>query len=160
MKPFIWLFTNTAICFVASLIANAQNPSPAGPPAQPAPPTIAPSPSLAKDSRCFELRTYYAAPGKLEELHARFRNHTLKLFKKHGLQVVGFWGPTDKEKGSENTLVYVLAFPSRDARDKAWTAFRSDPEWQAVAKESEKNGKLTEKIDSVIMMATDYSPVK
>jgi len=134
-----------------STITNAQNP-----PAQTV--TIAPSPSLAKNSRCFELRTYYAAPGKLEELHARFRNHTLKLFKKHGLEVVGFWGPTDKEKGSENTLVYILAFPSRDARDKAWRDFRGDPEWQAAAKESEKNGKLTEKIDSVIMMSTDYSP--
>ena len=160
MKPPISMFTFVAIWFVCSIIANAQNPASGVPPAQPAAPTIAPSPSLAKDSRCFELRTYYAAPGKLEELHARFRNHTLKLFKKHGLEVVGFWGPTDKEKGSENTLVYILAFPNRDARDKAWAAFRSDPEWQAVAKESEKNGKLTEKIDSLIMMATDYSPVK
>jgi hypothetical protein len=84
----------------------------------------------------------------------------LKLFKKHGMEVVGFWGPTDKDKGSENTLVYILAFPSRVAREKAWGDFRSDPEWQAVAKESEKNGKLTEKIDSVVMMATDYSPLK
>ena len=84
----------------------------------------------------------------------------MKLFKKHGMEVVGFWGPTDKDKGSENTLVYVLAFPNREAREKAWQQFRTDPEWQAVAKESEKNGKLTEKIDSVIMKATDYSPVK
>ena len=142
------------------MIANAQNPAPATSPAQPATPTVAPSPSLAKDSRCFELRTYYATPGKLEELHARFRNHTLKLFKKHGMEVVGFWGPTDKERGSENTLVYILAFASRDARDKAWRDFRGDPEWQAALKESEKNGKLTEKVDSVMMMATDYSPAK
>jgi uncharacterized protein (DUF1330 family) len=84
----------------------------------------------------------------------------LKIFKKHGMEVVGFWGPTDKDKGSENTLVYILAFPSRDAREKAWRDFRADPEWQAVAKESEKNGKLTEKIDSVVMMAADYSPLK
>ena len=141
------------------MIANAQNPTPAPPAVQPAT-TQAPSPSLAKSSRCFELRTYYAAPGKLEDLHARFRNHTLKLFKKHGMEVVGFWGPTDKEKGSENTLVYILAFPSREARDKSWSAFRGDPDWQAVAKESEKNGKLVEKIDSVIMMAADYSPLR
>ncbi len=66
----------------------------------PAQPTISPSLSLAKDSRCYEIRTYIAAPGKLEELHARFRNHTMKFFKKHGIAVVGFWGPTDKEKGS------------------------------------------------------------
>lgn len=160
MKTPASIFIVAVICLVCSLMATAQNPAPATPPAQPATPTVAPSPSLAKDSRCFELRTYYATAGKLEELHARFRNHTLKLFKKHGMEVVGFWGPTDKEKGSENTLVYILAFPSRDARDKAWRDFRSDPEWQAAAKESEKNGKLTEKIDSVIMMATDYSPLK
>jgi|SRR5215471_8792573 len=146
-------------CFFSSLTTNA-NREGTTPPTQTAAPAIAPSPSLSKDSRCFELRTYYAASGKLEELHARFRNHTMKIFKKHGMEVVGFWGPTDKDKGSENTLVYVLAFPSREAREKAWQEFRADPEWQAVAKESEKNGKLTEKIDSVIMMATDYSPVK
>lgn len=128
--------------------------------AAPQPPTVAPSPSLRKDSRCYELRTYTAAPGKLEELHARFRNHTMRLFSKHGMEVVGFWGPTDKEKGSENTLVYVLAFPSREARDKAWRDFAADPEWQQARKESEKNGKLTDKVDSVIMMSTDYAPVK
>jgi uncharacterized protein (DUF1330 family) len=160
LKTTVSMFIFAAICLVCSMIVNAQNPTPATPPAQPATPTGAPSPSLAKDSRCFELRTYTAAPGKLEELHARFRNHTLKLFKKHGMEVVGFWGPTDKDKGSENTLVYILAFPSRDAREKAWRDFRADPEWQAVAKESEKNGKLTEKIDSVVMMAADYSPLK
>jgi NIPSNAP protein len=158
MKIRVLIFTFVTICLECSMTTNAQNP-PAAPPVQPTA-TAAPSPSLAKNSRCFELRTYYAAPGKLEELHARFRNHTLKLFKKHGMEVVGFWGPTDKEKGSENTLVYILAFPSREARDKSWSAFRSDPDWQAAAKESEKNGKLTEKIDSVMMMATDYSPIK
>jgi NIPSNAP len=126
----------------------------------PAAPTIAPSPSLAKDSRCFEIRTYYAAPGKLEELHARFRNHTIKLFKKHGMEIVGFWGPTDKEKGSENTLVYILAFPSREARDKAFREFGADPDWQKAKAESEKNGRLTEKVESVFLMATDYSPIK
>lgn len=150
-KLFRLLFLVSTLSFV-SIIAAAQN--------APAPPTVAPSPSLAKNSRCFEIRTYTAAPGKLEELHARFRDHTMKLFKKHGMEVVGFWGPTDKEKGSENTLVYVLAFPSREAREKAWQAFRSDPEWQKAQSESEKNGKLTEKVESVILMATDYSPVK
>lgn len=140
-----------AVIFLTfGIIASAQNP----------PPVEAPSPSLAGDSRIFELRTYVAAPGKLEELHARFRNHTMKIFKKHGMEVVGFWGPTDKDKGSENTLVYVMAFPSREARDKAWRAFGADPEWQAARKESEKNGRLTEKVESVIMKATDYAPVK
>src|SRR5919198_977959 len=106
MNKFVKLFAVVSILSLVSVIAAAQDPAPA--------PTIAPSPSLTKDSRCFEIRTYTAAPGKLEELHARFRNHTMKIFKKHGMEVVGFWGPTDKERGSENTLVYVLAFPSRE----------------------------------------------
>lgn len=152
MHELIKLFALVSILSSISIIASAQN--------APAPPTIAPSPSLAPDSRCFEIRTYVAAPGKLEELHARFRNHTMKLFKKHGMEVVGFWGPTDKEKGSENTLVYVMVFPSREARDKAWRAFASDPEWQKARAESEKNGKLTDKVESVILGATDYSPIK
>lgn len=160
MRKLQMMLAVMTICLIGgSLTVSAQNPPAAAPPAQTAP-TIAPSPSLAKDSRCYELRTYTAAPGKLEELHARFRNHTMRLFKKHGMEVVGFWGPTDKEKGSEDTLVYVLAFPSREARNAAWRAFSSDPEWQNARKESEKNGSLTSKVDSVIMMATDYAPVK
>ncbi|MBI1761077.1 MAG: NIPSNAP family protein [Acidobacteria bacterium] len=131
------------------------------PAAQPAPtPTLAPSPSLAKDSRYFEMRTYYAAPGKLEALHARFRDHTVKLFKKHGMQIVGFWGPTEKESGSENTLIYMLAYPSPEARAAAWKAFGADPEWQAARKKSEENGKLVDKVVSVFMLATDYSALK
>ncbi|MDQ3012012.1 MAG: NIPSNAP family protein [Acidobacteriota bacterium] len=141
-----------AVFTFATVIASAQTP--------PAQPTIAPSPSLVKDSKCYELRTYYAAAGKLEDLHKRFRDHTMKLFKKHGMEVVGFWGPTDKEKGSENTLVYVMAFPSREARDKAWKAFAADPDWQKARTESEKNGKLTDKVESVILGATDYSPIR
>jgi len=152
MNKLFKLISLISILSSVSILALAQN--------APAPPTVAPSASLVKDSRCFEIRTYIAAPGKLEELHARFRNHTMKLFKKHGMEVVGFWGPTDKEKGSENTLVYVMAFPNREARDKAWQAFRADPEWQKARSESEKNGSLTDKIESVILMATDYSPIK
>lgn len=160
MRKSLAIFATSIICLAFSLVANAQTPPPAAASPQASAPTIAPSPSLAKDSRCFELRTYVAAPGKLEELHARFRNHTMRLFKKHGMQVVGFWGPTDKERGSENTLVYVLVFPSREARNTAWRNFGADPEWREAAKESEKNGKLTEKVESVILMATDYAPVK
>ncbi len=152
MNKLIKLLALVSILSLVTTVAAAQN--------APAPPTIAPSPSLAKDSRCFEIRTYYAAPGKLEELHARFRNHTMKLFKKHGMEVVGFWGPTDKEKGSENTLVYVLAYPSREARAKAWVAFAADPDWKKAREESEKNGRLAEKVESVMLMATDYSPIK
>ena len=152
MNKLVNYFSMLFLLCTLSVAAAAQT-------AQPAP-TVAPSPSLVKDSRCFEIRTYTAAPGKLEELHARFRNHTMKLFKKHGMEVVGFWGPTDKEEGSDNTLVYVMVFPSREARDKAWKEFGADPEWQKARSESEKNGRLTEKVKYVILGATDYSPIK
>jgi NIPSNAP len=118
--------------------------------------------SVAKDSRVFEMRTYYAAPGKLENLQARFRDHTLKLFEKHGMTNIGYWVPVDEKTGqpSGNTLVYIVAFPSLEARAKSWDAFRADPAWTTVRDESEKNGKLLEKIDSVFLNATDYSPIK
>ncbi len=103
----------------------------------------------------YELRVYYAAPGKLEDLNARFRNHTAKLFEKHGMTNVGYWVPIDNK---ENKLVYVLAFPSKEARDTSLKSFGGDPEWQKAAKESEKNGKLVDRIESVFMKLTDYSP--
>ena len=118
--------------------------------------------SVAKDSRVFEMRTYHAAPGKLEDLQARFRNHTTKLFEKHGMTNVGYWVPVDEKTGEPNgnTLVYILAYPNLEARQKSWDAFRNDPAWNAVRTESEKNGRLLEKIDSVFLKATDYSPIK
>jgi hypothetical protein len=118
------------------------------------------SPSLARDSRFFEMRTYHAAPGKLEALHARFRDFTNALFVKHGIQIVGFWVPMNKDGQYENTLVYLLAFPNRKAHDKAWKDFTADSQWQAVKSYSEANGKLVEQVDSVFMTATDYSPIK
>src|ERR1041385_5839132 len=99
------------------------------------------SPSIARDSRCFELRTYTAAPGKLEALNARFRDHTCALFKKHGMEIVGFWIPTDKEQGAENKLIYILAHKSREAAKQSWKDFGSDPEWQKVRTESEAHRK-------------------
>jgi hypothetical protein len=118
------------------------------------------SPSVAKDSRCFEMRTYHAATGKMEAMNARFRDHTCALFKKHGMELVGFWIPTDKEKGAENTLVYVLVHKSREEAKKSWAAFVSDPAWKKAQTESEANGKLVEKAEVVFMSATDYSPLK
>jgi len=108
------------------------------------------------ETRFFEMRTYYAAPGKLDDLLARFRDHTLKIFEKHGMVNIGYWLP---ETNSENKLIYLLAFPSRDAREKSWKEFFADPEWQSVAKESERNGKLVSKVESVFLAPTDYSPV-
>jgi hypothetical protein len=108
-----------------------------------------------KDTHCYEMRIYYAAPGKLDELHARFRNHTCKLFEKHGMVNIGYWVPLEN---AENKLVYVLAYPSREAREKSWKAFMADPDWQKASKESEKNGKLVAKVESFFMEETDYSP--
>jgi hypothetical protein len=118
------------------------------------------SPSVAKDSRCFELRTYTAAPGKFEALNKRFRDHTCALFKKHGMEIVGFWIPSDKEQGAENKLIYILAHKSREAAKKSWAAFGADPDWKKARTDSEVNGKLTDKVESVYMSATDYSAMK
>jgi hypothetical protein len=107
------------------------------------------------ETRFFEMRTYYAAPGKLDDLLARFRDHTLKIFDKHGMANIGYWLP---ETNSENKLIYLLAFPNREARESSWKAFFADPEWQAVAKESERQGKLVGKVESVFLQPTDFSP--
>ena len=108
-----------------------------------------------KESRFFEMRTYYAPPGKLESLTARFRNHTLRLFEKHGMANIGYWVPLTN---TENKLIYLLAYPSRQAREQAWKDFFADPAWQAVVKETESNGRLVSKVDSVFLTATDFSP--
>jgi hypothetical protein len=108
-----------------------------------------------KDTRLYEMRVYYAAPGKLDDLNKRFRDHTVKLFEKHGMENIGYWVPLDN---TNNALIYVLAFPSREARDKSFKAFGADPEWRAAAKASEANGRLVSKIESFFMQATDYSP--
>lgn len=108
-----------------------------------------------KDSRVFELRIYHAAPGKLDDLNKRFRDHTVKLFEKHGMENIGYWTPIDN---TNNLLIYVLAFPDREARDKSFRAFGSDPDWRAAAKASEANGRLVTKVESYFMQPTDYSP--
>lgn len=111
------------------------------------------------DSRVFELRTYDCAPGKMEALKARFRDHTCKLFEKHHMTVIGFWNPTDPQQ-AQRKLIYLLAFPSAEAAAKSWKEFQADPEWKAVKEASEKDGKLAEKIESVYLNPTDYSPLK
>jgi len=108
-----------------------------------------------KDTRVFEMRTYYAAADKLDALNARFRDHTVKLFEKHGITNIGYWVPMENP---ENKLVYVLAYPSREAREASWKAFIADPDWQAASKASEVNGKLVDKVEQRFMTATDFSP--
>ena len=111
------------------------------------------------DHRVFELRIYHAAEGKMKALHARFRDHTNALFKKHGMTVVGFWSPID-EKEAEKKLYYILAYPSKDAADKSWKAFREDPDWIKAKAASETDGTLVDKAESVYLNPTDYSPIK
>jgi hypothetical protein len=106
----------------------------------------------------YEIRTYWAAEGKLERLHERFRNVTLNVFKRHAMDVVGFWTPTPPTPETGD-LVYVLAFPSEEAKTAAWEAFRADPDWVAGRALSEQNGKLVDKVVSVLMKPTDYSPL-
>lgn len=108
-----------------------------------------------KDTRYFELRIYYAASGKLDDLIARFANNTTRIFEKHGMQNIGYWVPVDNK---DNSLYYILAYPNKDARAKSWKNFGDDPEWKKVAGESEKNGKLVDSVKSVFMTATDILP--
>ncbi|MBD5780223.1 NIPSNAP family protein [Pelagicoccus sp. NFK12] len=107
-----------------------------------------------KDQRLFELRVYHPHEGKLEALHERFREHTLALFEKHGMQHVGYW-VTDEDAAK---LVYIVAFEDEAERDLAWANFVEDPEWKAAYAESIVDGRLVQKIDSTLMRTTDYSP--
>ena len=118
--------------------------------------------SVAKDSRVFEMRTYHAAEGRAQQMHARFREHTSALFRKHGMTIVGYWVPYDDKTGaaSEEMLVYILSYRDIEARRAAWQAFSTDPEWRRVKAESEKDGPVVAKVDSVFLKGTDYSPLK
>ena len=107
----------------------------------------------------YELRTYTATPGNLANLHARFRDHTTRIFAKHGMEVVAYWTPTDEGK-SKDTLIYVLKHANREAADASWSAFIEDPEWTAVAEASNANGPILGGIEREYMVATDYSPMQ
>tara|TARA_B100001105_G_scaffold217167_1_gene183064 strand:- start:817 stop:1227 length:411 start_codon:yes stop_codon:yes gene_type:complete len=109
--------------------------------------------------KVFELRIYTATPGNLDKLHARFRDHTTRIFGNHGMKVVGYWTPTSEEE-SEDTLVYLLEHASQDAADASWRAFGQDPEWARVAEASNANGQILAGIERKYMEATDYSPMK
>lgn len=112
--------------------------------------------TLTAETRVYELRTYHTLPGRLDALLARFRDHTTRLFEKHGMENIGYWIPKDQP----NTLMYVLAYKDMDAAKKAWQEFRADPVWQKAQKESEASGKIVEKVDSVFMEPTDFSKLK
>lgn len=107
----------------------------------------------------YELRTYWAPPGKIDDLNRRFRTLTLNIFKRYAMQVVGFWTP-EPITAESGSLVYILAFESKAAMEKAWNDFRADPEWISGKAASEVNGTLVEKLTSVTLNPTDYSPLK
>jgi tRNA A-37 threonylcarbamoyl transferase component Bud32 len=127
---------------------------PANEPKRDTPPPAAPAP-IPADTRVYELRIYTAAPGKLDALNNRFRDHTCKLFEKHGMANVGYWVPVDNP---ENKFIYLLAHASREAADKSWKAFNADPEWQKARNASEVNGTLVTKVEGLFLTPTDYSP--
>jgi hypothetical protein len=113
----------------------------------------------AASTRVYELRVYHTYPGKLDDLLARFRNHTMTIFERHGMKNVGYWTPMDEPlKGK--TLYYIISHESREAAKKNWDAFHNDPEWKKVQSASEANGKLVEKVDSTYLEPTDFSPLK
>jgi hypothetical protein len=116
-------------------------------------------PSAAGQQQVFELRIYTAAPGKLESLNRRFREHTLRLFEKHGIKSVGYWTAVDDEH--QGRLYYIIAYPDRESRDKMLVnGIARDPEFLEAVATSEKDGKLTAGVESVLMAPTDYSPIK
>ena len=147
--------TLIGLCLLAAVLAGtapveaAQNP-----PLEPCGPNLgADVRNVSSGSRCFELRTYTVGEGStIDQLHTRFRERTTALFRKHGMTIVGYWQPTTQPK----TLIYMLAYADRSARDAAWDAFRTDPEWVKTRAEMPVNVQ----VENVFMSATDYSPVK
>ena len=117
------------------------------------------SSSAAQDNKVYELRTYTATPGNLDNLHARFRDHTIRIFENHGMKIVGFWSPLS-EDDADDTLIYVLEHASQEAANASWQAFGQDPEWKSVSDASNANGPILAGVERRYMSATDYSPIK
>ena len=146
MAKWRWIATGVVVGWVAAGIMGVQ----------PATRTAA---AAQAPTRVFELRTYTANPGKFDAMKARFRDHIIPLFKKHNLTVVGFWTYADAP-ASENTLVYVLAHDSREAAKKNWAAFSADPTRKQVWAETEKDGPINMKVESVYLNPAEFSPIK
>lgn len=163
---FLYTFLLTGFVVAASAAAAAQAPAGQAPAAPPARGGQAPTPpcgpgltgkNIATDSRCFELRTYTVraeGPGSIDLLHDRFRQHTNRLFRKHGMTIVGFWQPLNA--GMERTLIYLLAYKDAAARDAAWAGFRGDPEWKDVVSKMQ----VGTQVESVFLVSTDYGMMK
>ncbi len=114
-------------------------------------------PASSAQAHTYEMRTYYAMPGKLDDLKKRFREHTVEIFNRHHMKSVGYWEPQDNK---ENYLVYILEHPSKEEGLKNWKEFSSDPEWQTVSKASEVNGKLVDHVVRVWLDSLDFSAIK
>jgi hypothetical protein len=110
-------------------------------------------------TRAFELRTYHCHPGKLAALHARFRNHSIRLLEKHGMKLLGFWTSADPAQAA-NRLIYLVAHQNREAAEASWRTFREDPEWKAAKADSEKEGPIVQRVESVFLNPTDYSALQ
>lgn len=113
--------------------------------------------------RHFELRTYTVMPGRLDDLHARFRNHTLRIFAKHGMTSILYWRPTPDQPSLAAKMLYMLAYPDQAARNASWSAFSADPEWKKVSDDSQKTGPMLVSpggVVSVQLTPTDYSPLR
>ena len=113
----------------------------------------------AAADRVFELRTYTTHPGKLDALKTRFRDHTVKLFEKHGMTNIGYWVPQEAPL-ADNTLIYIVAHSSREAAKKSWDGFRNDPDWVKARTASEAAGPINIKVESVYMNPVDFSAIK
>ena len=106
----------------------------------------------------YEYRVYEAVAGKLENVQARFRDHTVALLEKHGAKNIGYW--TSEVGDYNDRLIYILAFESLEQRQHAWAGFRADPEWHKVRDESEKDGPIVARVMNTILKPTDYSPLQ
>jgi hypothetical protein len=115
-----------------------------------------PADTSLDNHKIYELRTYTTHDGKLDDLHARFANHTMDLFEKHGMENIGYWTPMDME----NTLIYIIAHDSREAAEASWDGFRNDPTWQEAYQASREDGPIVENVESVFMTSTEFSPMK
>lgn len=161
LRTFSALFMTAVLALPVAAAAQAPAAQPApqrggGAPTPPCGPGVT-GKNISSDSRCFELRTYTVkgeGPGSIDLLHSRFRENTNRLFRKHGMTIVGFWQPLNT--GMESTLIYLLAYKDAAARDAAWNAFRTDPEWTEVTKKMQ----VGTAVQSVFMNSTDYGPMK
>jgi len=118
-----------------------------------------PASAQTASGKLYELRTYTATPGNLDKLLTRFREHTMRIFEKHGMTNVGYWIPVD-EAESGNTLIYILAHDSEEAAARSWQAFGADPEWQQVNEESNANGAILQSVVRKYLTPADFSPIQ